>query len=92
MIDTIENNYKLIGDRIRNGINTGWGSAVLGVDKSIYFPPHHHDRVLKFNLITKKMFLVGNSLGQEGSSIWYGGAAASDGFIYGAPYYANQVL
>ena len=92
MIDTIENNYKLIGDRIYTGDGMGWGSAVLGVDKSIYFPPHHHDRVLKFNLITKKMFLVGNSLGQEGSSIWYGGAAASDGFIYGAPYYANQVL
>ena len=58
---------------------------------SIYFPPYDHDRVLKFNPITQKISLIGNSHGNEPWK-WVSGVLASDGIIYCVPFNAKHIL
>ena len=92
-VDTTSNDYTWIGDPIhdsRNGL--GWGDPIIGVDKCIYWPPSHANRVLKFDPETQQLpSLVGDDLGEEGSK-WQGGALAPDGNIYCIPCNATQVL
>jgi hypothetical protein len=90
-IDTTNNNYTWIGDRIHPGGN-GWGAPIVGVDKCIYWPPSRANRVLKFDPETQQLpSLVGDDLG-EGYFKWLGGALAPDGKIYCIPYYSTQIL
>lgn len=91
-IDTAKNVCTMIGSKIFTKNNyCGWGPPVLGRNNCIYFPPHEHDRILKFNPKTQNISLVGSSLGNTHSK-WYGAALASDGFIYCIPLLAKQVL
>jgi hypothetical protein len=91
-IDTTSNNYTWIGDPIYSGNGVGWGNAIVGDDKCIYWPPYDANRVLKFDPETQQLpSLVGDDLG-EGDCKWFGGALATDGAIYCIPYVANQVL
>jgi hypothetical protein len=91
-IDTTSNNYTWIGDRIFSGRGRGWGDAIVGADKCIYWPPLGANRVLKFDPETQQLpSLVGDDLG-EGYGKWMGGALASDGAIYCIPYFSTQVL
>jgi hypothetical protein len=83
--DTTSSDYTWIGDRIysRRG---GWGDAIIGVDKCIYWPPFNVNRVLKFDPETQQLpSLVGDDLG-EGRDKWQGGALATDGVIYCIPF------
>ena len=91
-IDTSENGWKIIGNKIYNTkYSTGWGNAVLGADKCIYFPPYDHDRVLKFNPSTKSISLIGESYGEKERK-WDSAVLASDGFIYCVPSHAQDIL
>jgi hypothetical protein len=90
-IDTTSNNYTWIGDPIYSG-GLGWGDAIVGVDKCIYWPPLGANRVLKFDPETQQLpSLVGDDLG-TGRYKWNGGALATDGAIYCIPHRATQVL
>jgi hypothetical protein len=95
-MDTVNNNYTWIGDRIlpiRVGTCIGWGDAIIGVDKCIYWPPLDASRVLKFDPETQQLpSLVGDDLGEEGFKCWQGGALATDGAIYCIPFDAKQIL
>jgi hypothetical protein len=53
-IDTTSNNYTWIGDRIYDS-GWGWGDAIIGVDKCIYWPPYNANRVLKFDPETQQL-------------------------------------
>ena len=91
-IDTANNNYTWIGDRIFSGSGKGWGDPIVGVDKCIYCPPFDAIRVLKFDPETQQLpSLVGDDLG-EGRFKWVGGALATDGVIYCFPITAKQIL
>jgi hypothetical protein len=91
-VDTVNNNYTWIGDPIYSG-GFGWGDAIVGADKCIYWPPYSANRVLKFDPETQQLpSLVGGDLGEFGSK-WIGGALATDGVIYCIPAYNNtQIL
>merc|ERR1712154_38935 len=66
LIDTAQNDWKIIGNKIYNeAYGSGWGNPVIGADKCIYFPPAHHDRVLKFNPSSKSLSLIGESYHTE---------------------------
>jgi hypothetical protein len=89
-VDTANNNYTWIGDRIYSRV-MGWGNPIVGADKCIYWPPYAANRVLKFDPETQQSpSLVGDDLG-EGSS-WKGGALATDGVIYCFPSYSTHSL
>ena len=95
-VDTVNNNYTWIGDRIfsgREGSLIGWGDAIIGVDKCIYWPSAYANRVLKFDPETQHLpSLVGDDLG-EGLFKWgEGGALATDGAIYCIPSCSTQIL
>ena len=92
-VDTANNNYTTwIGDPIYSGNVVGWGDAIIGVDKCIYWPPYNANRVLKFDPETQQLpSLVGGDLGEEIYK-WKGGALASDGVIYCFPCYSSRVL
>jgi hypothetical protein len=91
-IDTTNNHYTWIGDRIFSRGGVRWGDPIVGADKCIYWPPSNANRVLKFDPETQQLpSLVGGDLG-EGGCKWQGGALASDGVIYCIPYYSAQIL
>jgi hypothetical protein len=46
-IDTTNNHYTWIGDRIFLGSGAGQGDPIVGVDKCIYWPPSDDNSVLK---------------------------------------------
>ena len=86
--------YTWIGDPIysKDGDGTGWGDAIVGVDKCIYWPPCFANRVLKFDPETQQLpSLVGDDFGQQRDK-WNGGALATDGAIYCIPLSSSQVL
>jgi hypothetical protein len=91
-VDTVNNNYTWIGDRIFSERERGWVDPIVGVDKCIYWPPCDANRVLKFDPETQQLpSLVGGDLG-EGSDKWLGGALAADGAIYCFPFDSSHVL
>ena len=64
-IDTAQNNWKIIGNKIFNeAYEPGWGNAVIGADKFIYFSPACHDRALRYNPTTQSISLIGESYGK----------------------------
>ena len=88
----ITERWELHGDCLYEGLlGRGWGQPVVGADKCIYFPPAAHDRVLKFNPVTVTFSLIGNSFSDMNYG-WAGATLASDGFIYCAPFHANDFL
>ena len=90
-IDTATSVCTIIGCKKNKGYNLGWGSAVLGADMCIYFPPHDLDQVLKFNPSTHNISLIGDSYGSNRYK-WCGGVLASNGNIYYVPYSAKYIL
>ena len=88
-IDLINNCCTLIERETSNRNSIGWGLPVLGADKYLYFPPHDHDQVLQFNSSTQNISLVSDSYTEE---MWFGGALASNGYIYYLPARGNHVL
>jgi hypothetical protein len=88
--------YTWIGDPIysNDGNGTGWGDAIVGVDKCIYWPPCFANRVLKFDPETQQLpSLVGVDLAWDAEDEkWNGGALATDGVIYCIPYGYTQIL
>ena len=91
-IDPRKNDREIIGSQIYNGaFSSGWGNALLGADKCIYFPPYDHDRVLRYNPTTQSISLIGESYGEKEWK-WKGTVLASDGFIYCIPFTANEIL
>ena len=90
-IDAVKNDWKIIGSKIHNGGNRGWGRPVIGDDRCIFFPPLCHDRVLKFNPSTQKICLLGASYGLQKHK-WEGAVLASDGFIYCIPLDTDNIL
>jgi hypothetical protein len=93
-VDTANNNYTWIGDRIYSR-GMGWGNPIVGADKCIYWPPYAANRVLKFDPEAQQLpSLVGGDLGEGGISEWKwkGGALATDGVIYCFPSYSSRVL
>ena len=93
-INTTINNYTWIGDQIYSEYHgCGWGDAIIGVDKCIYWPPFNANRVLKFDPETQQLpSLVGGDLGEEHLK-WQGGALAADWVIYCfPPGGAKQIL
>merc|ERR1712232_1418672 len=92
IIDTVNNNWKIIGNRIyQERYGFGWGRPVLGADKCIYFPPFDHDRVLKFNPMTQNISLIGESYAEKNWK-WEGAELASDGYIYCISPYVDNIL
>ena len=97
-INTTSNDYTWIGGPIDSGYGRGgWGDAIVGADKCIYWPPYFANRVLKFDPETQQLpSLVGDDLGErciEGRiNKWVGGALATDGAIYCIPSCATQIL
>jgi hypothetical protein len=93
-VDTTRNNCTWIGDRIFSGrCGAGWGDAIIGVDKCIYWPPLYAKRVLKFDPETQQLpSLVGDDLGGLVGKWRSGALAATDGVIYCIPSNATQVL
>ena len=94
-IDTSKNDWKIIGNKIYYGEYLSiWGNAVLGADKCIYFPPTHHDRVLRYNPTTQNISLIGESYGniEWDEWKWQGAVLASDGYIYCIPLAATDIL
>merc|ERR1712137_98 len=91
LIDTAQNDWEIIGNKIYDEGCPGWESPVIGADKCIYFSPFCHDRVLRYNPTTQSISLIGESYG-KGSWKWKGSVLASDGFIYCIPYTANEIL
>ena len=87
-IDTAKNCYTLIGNALTDD-GPCFGLPVLGADNCIYFPPCKHDQVLQFNPITQSISFVGDSYR---ILAWYGGALASDGFIYYASHCHRRIL
>jgi len=93
-IDTTNSDYTWIGDRIYSE-RRGWGDAIVGADKCIYWPPITSNRVLKFDPETQQLpLLVGGEMEDHGEKghTYQGGALASDGVIYCIPCSATQVL
>jgi hypothetical protein len=92
-VDTVNNNYTWIGDRISSGRAQAWVDAIIGVDKCMYWPPQNANRVLKFDPETQQLpSLVGDDLG-EGHWKWRSGAlAATEGVIYCIPHGSTQIL
>jgi hypothetical protein len=91
-VDATRNNYTWIGDPIYSGRGIGWGDAIVGADKCIYWPPSGANRVLKFDPETQQLpSLVGGDLGQ-GYCKWLGGALASDDAIYCLSVSSKQIL
>jgi hypothetical protein len=91
-VDATRNNYTWIGDPIYSGRGIGWGDAIVGVDKCIYWPPTSANRVLKFDPETQQLpSLVGGDLGQ-GYCKWLGGALANDDAIYCLSVSSKQIL
>jgi hypothetical protein len=91
-VDTVNNNYTWIGDRIFSEREREWGDPIVGVDKCIYWPPCDANRVLKFDPETQQLpSLVGSDL-SEGGDKWLGGALAADGAIYCFPFDSSHVL
>ena len=92
IIDTSENDWKIIGSEIYHGeYARSWGNAVLGADKCIYFSPLCHDRVLRYNPTTQSISLIGESYGEKEWK-WRGAVLASDGHIYCIPYGVDNIL
>jgi hypothetical protein len=90
-IATTINNYTWIGDPIYSAYGEGWGDAIVGADKCIYWPPCNANRVLKFDPGAQQLpSLVGDDLG-TGRYKWHGGALATDGAIY-CPSSFSRVL
>ena len=91
-LDLATNDVSIFGSKLFNDDDgCGWGYPVIGANKCIYFPPYDHDRVLKFNPITQKISLIGNSHGNEPWK-WVSGVLASDGIIYCVPFNAKHIL
>lgn len=68
---------------------------MLGANKCIYFPPNNHDQVLELNTRTQNISLVGDVVKNKPIKFpckWYGGALASNGFIYFIPFDEKDVL
>ena len=72
-----------------------WGDAVVGADGNIYWPPNYGTHVLILNMNTKTLSLMKcqeESI-QNGLEKYIGGVLdKSSGYIYCAPYSANQIL
>ena len=90
-IETAQNDWKIIGNRIYNEVRFSWGSPVIGADKCIYFPPSSHYRVLRYNPSTQNISFIGESY-FLGHGSWVGAVLASDGYIYCIPCQANDIL
>jgi hypothetical protein len=91
-IDTTRNTSTLIGGPIYSGWEAGWGDAIIGADKCIYWPPSNANRVLKFDPETQQLpSLVGGDLG-TGCCKWQGGALAPNGNIYCIQFSSKQIL
>ena len=92
-IDTVNNSYCLLGDRIKDSDNGGvitlWGDPILGIDGCIYWLPCA-GRTLKYDPHTNRgdEFVSGEDIRDEFSSA----ALATDGVIYCIPPTSNRVL
>jgi hypothetical protein len=91
-VDTANNDHTWIGDPIHSGGGQGWGDAIVGADKCIYWPPSYANRVLMFDPETQQLpSLVGDDFGGIRCK-WQGGALATDGAIYCVPNCSTQFL
>ena len=90
LIDTAQNDWKIIGNRMHHPFGLCWGNPVVGADKCIYFPPLFHDRVLRYNPSTQNISFIGESY--RGDWKWRGAVLASDGYIYCIPEYTKEIL
>jgi len=91
VIDTVKNDWKVIGNRKHSELDCGWGSPVVGPDKCIYSAPFNRNLFLKYDPSMQEVSFIGESLGSKENK-WIGGANTTDGLIYYLQCNANQVL
>ncbi len=91
-IDTANETYNYVGQRVDSSHeDRGWGDPILGIDGTIYFPPHNSNRTLKFDPQTKSSSLVGDDLGANFMK-YTSGILGYSGAIYCIPSNAKQVV
>ena len=92
-IDVVKKKYFLIGDFIQSSHRfDGWGDAVVGSDRCIYWPPFNANRTVQFDILTQSVSLVGDDFGNKYFKWWGGALSPGDGAIYCIPSSAKQVL
>ena len=97
-VDTSAQTIDLIGERLFDD-QGHFTQPIIGLDQCIYWPTRDfRGRVLKFDPVTQHPpSFVGSSTTDTNDYNknvhgWLGGALASDGVIYYAPFLCNQVL
>ena len=92
-IDVVKKKYFLIGDFIQSSHRfDGWGDAVVGSDRCIYWQPFNANRTVQFDILTQSVSLVGDDFGNKYFKWWGGALSPGDGAIYCIPSSAKQVL
>lgn len=69
-----------------------WHGGVLGLDGNVYCVPANATSVLKIEVATGKLSLLGDTAMMKGPSKWYGGLRGADGSIICIPQNADAVL
>lgn len=91
-IDAVNSILHFVGNQVDSSQQcAGWGSALLGNDGCIYWPPYCARQTLKFDPVKQVASLVGCNFGDEYSK-WSSGATGPDGAIYCIPCNANRIL
>ena len=92
MIDIYNDDYRFLTTYVKSDHQRdGWADGILGGDGCIYWPPCNASFVLKFDPSKKEAELVGERMGTS-TWKWFGGAMATNGFIYCIPNRAKKVL
>jgi hypothetical protein len=91
-VDTSARTVDLIGEGLHK---CGSAHPIIGLDQCIYWPPAQNTKgVLKFDPVTQQppSYAGSDIILNWDNEEWIGGALASDGVIYCAPFFSNRVL
>ena len=101
LFNTLNDAHMVIEGRLYHDSGNGWGDAIIGSDQNIYWPPQESNKVLKFDLSTKKRSLIGDDFSDNthyGQCKWSSGCIPSDddksnnGFAYFIPDSCKYIL
>ncbi len=92
-VDMANSFLSFVGSRVTSyHACAGWGAPISGNDGCIYWPPFCANQILKLDIVTQVVSLVGTNFGDEFSKWSNGVVAGPDSEIYCIPCNATGVL